>query len=243
MNINRHRFFALQLIAFIVLAAASCTHDDSRPVDAVSDENQSAATRTSNDDDGLNGRAQNSTIESGSEQSDPSDESSDRQGPPLTTVTFNDTEYIFRSSEGGLYRFTPEGQEDLSKWSDMLSINIYPGSQGEHALRDIFHSVFATYVLDGDVEAGESQPNTKTGRIEHLVVVTFVMPDFDESLRARFLLVGESCVGITHSHRTYGESANTDLQAWLDGGGADVTEKLMEWDDYPTPAELEALNP
>ena len=45
---------------------------------------------------------------------------------------FRDTAYFHRWSKNDQHEFTPEKQEDLNKWSDMLTINGYPNvNEGE----------------------------------------------------------------------------------------------------------------
>jgi polyisoprenoid-binding protein YceI len=52
----------------------------------------------------------------------------DPQSPATAKVTFRGTEYLLRSSHGNGYDFTPRGQEDLSTFTDMLELNLYPGA-------------------------------------------------------------------------------------------------------------------
>lgn len=229
MNTTLRELLARHLIVILVVAAASCSQDESQPNNGATNANRSTDASDSAQDDEPDLRNVDAQSEEHSE-------------PETLTVMFNDTEYIFRFSEGGLYEFTPAGQEDLSRWVEMLSINLYADLMGEDALAEVANSVLATYTANGaQVERTDSVPRTEQSPAEHLIVVTFNIPGISESVRARFVLVGEECVGLIHSHRTYGASADEDIEAWLEGDGAGLDDKLMEWDDYPSVDELTAL--
>ena len=42
------------------------------------------------------------------------------------TISLFGKDYFYRWSKDIQHEFTPEGQEDLAKWKDMLTINLYP---------------------------------------------------------------------------------------------------------------------
>ena len=41
-------------------------------------------------------------------------------------VIFSNTKYFLRSSKDGQYVFTPRGQEDPKRWTDLITLNYYP---------------------------------------------------------------------------------------------------------------------
>ena len=47
-------------------------------------------------------------------------------GPAKSAFVFDGVGYLHRWSMNHQHEFTPEGQEDLEKWSDMITINVYP---------------------------------------------------------------------------------------------------------------------
>jgi hypothetical protein len=240
-----HRSLWIMAVLLLV-GAASCSSDDAAEtenVDSATSPTGADAESDSGEDDAAQASdADESTATPGSAQGvDSTETAEENESRHADKLTFNDTTYIHRFSDGGMYEFTPEGQEDLSKWVDMLSINLYPGFEGEDALADIANRVLTSYTTNGaQVDQTDSVPRTEARPAEHLIVVTFNIPDVSESVRARFVLVGEECVGIIHSHRTYGESADEELEAWLEGDGAELDDRLMEWDEYPSIDELTA---
>ena len=46
-------------------------------------------------------------------------------GKSRITLNFNQTEYVHRWSQNDQHEFTPLNQDDLSRWTDMLTINFY----------------------------------------------------------------------------------------------------------------------
>ena len=67
----------------------------------------------------------------------------DLQSPATAKVTFRGTEYLLRSSHGNGYDFTPRGQGDLSTFTDMLELNLYPTAHDQEALATITSRVQA----------------------------------------------------------------------------------------------------
>src|SRR5436305_12880497 len=106
------------------------------------------------------------------------------------TLNFNQTEYIHHFSQDDLHEFTPPGQEDLSKWTDMLTINFYPQVQDGEGLALVANQVLENYKQQkGVVLRTVSVPRTTEKPAEHLIVVVFGRPTFLEAAHARFKLV------------------------------------------------------
>ena len=47
---------------------------------------------------------------------------------------FGSVGYLHQWSQNDQHEFTPEGQEDLQKWSDMITMNVYPSAYDGDAL-------------------------------------------------------------------------------------------------------------
>ncbi len=65
--------------------------------------------------------------------------------PPLAaekpTFVFKGTGYWHRWSQNDQHEFTPRGQEDLEKWSDMVTINLHPDARTGEALATTANTV------------------------------------------------------------------------------------------------------
>src|SRR5262249_26330525 len=62
-----------------------------------------------------------------------------------TTLEFRQTEYVHRWSENDQHEFTPRGQDDLSKWTDMLTINLYREVTDGESLALVANRVLENY--------------------------------------------------------------------------------------------------
>jgi hypothetical protein len=175
----------------------------------------------------------------------------DLQSPATARVTFQGVEYLLRSSHGNGYDFTPRGQEDLSTFTDMLELNLYPTAHDQEALATITSRVQAiaqgakaTILRTISVSASGQQPG------EHFLAVVLPTPhgvDFDA---IHFVLVDKQAVGVFYTHRSYGESAAGTTSAWVTKNAADVEQRLLLFDasrmvssvKNPTSASLPAPN-
>jgi hypothetical protein len=57
--------------------------------------------------------------------------------------------YFHRWSKNDQYEFTPTGQDDLEKWSDMITINLYPSAHHGDGLAVKANAVLENYKSHG----------------------------------------------------------------------------------------------
>jgi hypothetical protein len=106
----------------------------------------------------------------------------------------------------GQHEFTPEGQEDLEKWSEMITTNVYPDTHDGEALAAKANAVLENYKShNGLVLKTSSIPRTSDRPAEHFIAVVFGRPNFIEVAFARFKLVEGVGCSIAYSHRIYGK--------------------------------------
>ena len=78
-----------------------------------------------------------------------------------SAFVFDAVGYLHRWSMNHQHEFTPKGQEDLEKWSDMLTLNIYPDAHEGDALAAKANAVLENYKAhDGMVVRTNSVPRT-----------------------------------------------------------------------------------
>jgi len=157
--------------------------------------------------------------------------SPDLPSPATAKVTFRGTEYLLRSSQGNTYDFTPPGQEDLSAFTDMLELNLYPAAHDQEALatitsrvRAIAQGAKATILPPISVSAPGQQP------ADHFLAAVLPTPhgvDFDA---IHFVLVDNQGYGVFYTHRSYGESAAGKTSEWVTKNAADVEQQLLRFD-------------
>lgn len=149
-------------------------------------------------------------------------------------VQFAGVAYFHRYSKDNLHEYTPRGQQDLNKWTDMLTINDYPQAKDGEALAGVANNVLAAYKgAGGEILKTSSVPRTATSPAEHLIVVLFVRQDFVEVAFARFMLRDGVGMSLVSSHRAYGKSAKKTLGDWLKAWGEKREKALMAHKDLP----------
>jgi hypothetical protein len=152
-----------------------------------------------------------------------------------------DVDYFHRWSQNDQHEFTPQGQDDLEKWTDMVTINIYRDAHNGDALAAKANSVLANYEeAQAKVLKTDSRPRTADRPAEHLIVAVFARPTFVEVAFARLeLSEGVGC-SVVYSHRIYGEKIGDEMSAWLKEKGAETEKTLMQWAPFPSSIVKEA---
>lgn len=163
------------------------------------------------------------------------------QQPPPLVVSFSGTDYLHRWSKAGQHEFTPKGQEDLSKWSNMMTINVFDSARTGDDLAEIANRVLGNYQQNGKIIRTDSKPRTDKAEAEHLAVAILPSPQFLEAAFARFLMHEGRGIVIVHSKRVYGAKAGNEMSAWLEENGPTTEQALTEWTGLPTLAALKAL--
>jgi len=167
-------------------------------------------------------------------------------GPPASpvTLTFADQAYRLRWSSQHQHEFTPTGQDDLSRWSDMVTINTYPGVSDGERLAEVANRVLGTYKQNNAVVVRTSSvPRTADRPAEHLIVVLFPTRDSIEAVFARLRLADGRGTALIVSHRLYGQKAGEAMAAWLKAKGPGVERRLMALQEIPSHRLLEPSSP
>jgi len=161
-------------------------------------------------------------------------------GPaPKQAFAFRDVGYFHRWSQNDQHEFTPEKQEDLDKWSDMITVNGYPAVSDGEDLAGTANAVLENYKNhEAKVLKTHSVPRTADRPAEHFIAVAFTRPNFIEIAFARFKLVEGKGFSFVYSHRIYGKGIGDPMSAWLSANGEEVEKALMEWSSMPAPASL-----
>jgi hypothetical protein len=164
-----------------------------------------------------------------------------RATPPPTkpAFVFRDVDYFHRWSKNDQHEFTPERQEDLNKWSDMITVNAYPDVDDGERLAAKANAVLENYKShQARVLKTSSVPRTADRPAEHLIAAVFGRPNFIEVAFARFKVVDGKGCSFVYSHRMYGEKIGDQMSAWLSANGAEIEKALMEWTSMPSPSSL-----
>lgn len=154
----------------------------------------------------------------------------------VAAFSLSDVKYFHRFTKDDQHEYTPDGQEDLNAWTDMVTINFYRKAKEGAALAATANAVLETYKAHGAVVVRtNSIPRTKAKPAEHLIVVTFARPEFIEAAFARFRMHNGVGSAVIYSHRVYGKKADTEMRAWLSKNGLATEKNLMTWNAMPKP--------
>ena len=152
---------------------------------------------------------------------------------------FGGVGYFHRWSQNDQHEFTPTGQGDLEKWSDMITINVYPSARDGDALAAKANAVLENYKSHGGrVLKTNSVPRTADRPAEHFIAIVFGRPNFLEVAFARFKMVDGVGWSIVYSHRIYGEKVGDQMSKWLNDNGSKMEKVLLEWNNIPSPNAL-----
>jgi hypothetical protein len=158
---------------------------------------------------------------------------------PLT-LSFARDNYLHRWSKAGQHEFTPKGEEDLSKWNSMVTLNVHEARTGDQ-LAKVANGVLGNYQRAGKILRTDSKPRTAKAEAEHLIAAVLINPAFLEAAFARILLHEGQGLVIVYSKRVYGTKAGNEMSAWLEKNGAETEGALMAWSGMPPMAILRAL--
>ena len=148
---------------------------------------------------------------------------------------FGGTAYFHRWSKDQQHEFTPLGQDDLTKWTDMVTVNVYPSARDGDALAAQANAVLENYKKhNARVLRTDSLPRTADRPAEHLIAVVFGRPEFIEVAFARFRLADGAGSSIVYSHRIYGAKAGDEASEWLKANGPKIEQTLMTWSAMPS---------
>jgi hypothetical protein len=156
-------------------------------------------------------------------------------------VEFGNARYVHRWSRAGQHEFTPEGQEDLSRWRDMLTLNVHKSVSNAEQLAQLANQVLERYKTAGQVLTASSIPSTETRPAQHFIVALLRGPDVAEAVFARFALLDGRGVVIVSSHREYGQSAAPVIADWIKKNGTDGVNTVMKWTGLPGPQTLDQI--
>ena len=163
------------------------------------------------------------------------------QARPAASLKFNGVGYVHRWSNPTQAEFTPAGQEDLSKWRDMITVVSNAGARDGEQLAGLATALLARYQEAGKIVKTDSKPRTPERPAEHLIVAVLPGKGYVETVFARTKLIDQTGIIAIYAHRNYGENAATELGAWLTANGAATEKALMAWDGVPGPAQLKTL--
>ncbi len=161
--------------------------------------------------------------------------SAQQSSPAKPAFRFADVAYFQRWSKGDQHEFTPAGQEDLAKWTEMVTVNLYRSVRDGDSLAAQANAVLENYKKhNARVLRTDSLPRTADRPAEHFIAVVFGRPEFIEVVFARLRQADGMGCSLVYSHRIYGERAGDEASAWLKANGPKMEKALMTWNTMPS---------
>jgi hypothetical protein len=157
------------------------------------------------------------------------------------TLSLGGVQYVHRWSQKGQNEFTPPAETDLSKWRDMVTVNVHDKVTNGDQLAELANGVLGNYQRAGKILRTDSKPRTAQQQAEHLVVAILAAPGVMEAAFARVMLVEGKGVVVVYSHRAYGKDAADVIGPWLQTKGQSTENTLMGWKGLPKLAAIKAL--
>jgi hypothetical protein len=159
-------------------------------------------------------------------------------------LRFNDTDFIHRWSQGNQHEFTPAGQENLNRWTDMVTLVYAPHVTDGEGLAAFANACLETYKKNQAMVLNtRSLPMTPERPAEHFVAVVFAPPQFVEATFARFQLLDGNGVVVLYGRRLYGENVGKAMSAWLAANGEKTENALMALTGLPSQKTLHTQLP
>jgi hypothetical protein len=167
----------------------------------------------------------------------PANAESPKTGRPAEdgpAFAFAGTDYFLRFTMEVSREYTPKGQDDLEKWTEMVTVvESRTASDGE-GLANAAKLVTAKYREGkGKIIRSFLVPETKDRPAEHFAAVLFSESNSSEVAFARFKLHEGIGASVVYSHRFYGKEAVRDAAAWLKQNGQSTEKTLLEWNSFP----------
>jgi hypothetical protein len=152
-----------------------------------------------------------------------------------SAFSFQQVDYFHRWSGANQHEFTPAKQEDLDHWTDMITINAYPGVDDGEKMAGTANAVLGNYQSHGGkILKTSSVPATEKRPAEHFIAVLFNRHGFAEVAFARFKLVDGTGHSFVYFHRIYDENAADEMNAWVEANGEKTENALLDW-NLPAP--------
>ncbi|MGC4009777.1 MAG: hypothetical protein QM805_12775 [Pseudomonas sp.] len=138
--------------------------------------------------------------------------------------TFAGTDYFHRWSQEDQHEFTPQGQEDLAKWQDMVTLHRYTAASNAEQMAAVANAVLDNYQQHGAmILKVDASPARGSQPAVYFIAAVLPQPSFIEAVFTRLKLENGTGTGVIYSHRLYG------MSAWLKANATARENELMDW--------------
>lgn len=149
------------------------------------------------------------------------------------TLQFGDTTWHARSSQGGAVEYTPEGQEDLERFGEMLTFHPVPADLRPEDLEAFTRDTVERHERRGaQIFSSECEPATRVHVADCTIMLAFPRAEHVEIGVTKHLAIRAGLVAISMVHREYGDGAAERTKAWIKSPeGARLMAAFIDWVD------------
>ena len=165
---------------------------------------------------------------------------SDCDEKKAVSISINKLNFLYRWSSDIQFEFTPVGQEDLTKWTDMVTLISFQNVKNKQALTNAAAESLKYYESQkGIVIKAKSIPEKAEVFNEHLIIVVLGTKEFTEVVFARFKMEKEIGVALLYSHRIYGPKIGDEVSKWIKENGPVFEKEIFNVNEIPSIKDLE----
>jgi hypothetical protein len=157
-------------------------------------------------------------------------------------LQFNGTGYFFRWTNDRLFEFTPRGQEDLDKWTEMVSVVADREANSPDKLAGWANGLLGGYKAKHGLLRTNSIPATPQDPAQYFIAGILMATGVVECVFNRFLLMHDVGYDFIYSHRYYGaDMKQNTAQAvdWIKANGPAIESAVMKFAPVPDINALE----
>jgi hypothetical protein len=151
-------------------------------------------------------------------------------------LQFNSHAYLFRWTNGKQFEFTPQGEEDLDHWTNMITVIAEPDRGTPDLLAQWANNLSDAYNQKGAVLRTSSVPATPQAPAQHFLVSVATGDGVVECGFNRFLLMQGVAYCFIYSYRIYGadrDATISQMRDWIIKNGAGAETAVMAYAPVP----------
>ncbi len=151
------------------------------------------------------------------------------------TVSLNGQAFVHRWSYGDImHEFTPPGQDDLSSWQDMITMEYLPGIENREDLATLADKLLEAYQERGGKIIGSIALHTLDDPVtEHFIAALLGTSEVIELVQTRLQILDGIGTVTTYAHRFYAPH-RADMATWMPKNAPAREKALLRWQGSPS---------
>lgn len=157
-------------------------------------------------------------------------------------LSLNGMDFVHRWSSGNQHEFTPPGQEDLSSWDDMITIEYMPNVKDAKGLTQLADSVLELYKQRGGKIIGSIAIHTLDGQPhDHFIAALLGTSEVVEFIQVRLQLLDGVGTATIYARRFYAPD-RAQMSGWLPKNAPQREQALLQWKGAPSYRDMTTIS-